>query len=130
MKNILITALVLVANFCSAQVLVNQIDVNKFDYQYLEVWEHYNNANGKFYAMIDYGQIIIAENGNAQRRVNENNGQPKEFNSIVSILNFLHRNGWELVTIKTTGEIDSFIMKRIDKMKPSGEVSTAENNNN
>ncbi len=115
MKNILITVLIFTCHICAAQVYVNNIDVNKFDYQYIEMWEHFNKQNGKFHALIDYGQKNQDRN-NLSFKVNERNGDPKEFNSIVAILNFLHHNGWELITIKSTGGIDSFIMKRIQKM--------------
>ena len=117
MKNILIAVLVFVVNFCSAQIYVNQIDVNKFDYKYLEVWEHYNKQNGKFNAMIDYGQVTSKSDNGASYKVNELNGEPMKFNSTIAMLNFLYKNGWELVGIKTTGEITSYIMKRIDKME-------------
>ncbi len=143
MKNILFIILTLAAINCTAQVYVNNIDVNKFDYQYLEMWEHYNKENGKFYALIDYGQMTGNGGNSVNNRVNHLNGGPMEFNSIVAILNFLYKNGWELVTIKTTGEIDSFMMKRMaghtkSKSKdnntvesnPSSDQSSAEENNN
>jgi chloramphenicol O-acetyltransferase len=128
MKNILIAVLILVANFCAAQVFVNQIDVNKFDYQYLEMWEHYNKQTGKFNALIDYGQNVQKSNNNESIRMNQQNGEPMTFNSIIAILNFLHKNGWELVTIKSTGEFDSFIMRRVPKTENAGnkESGTAE----
>ena len=131
MKNILIAVLILATNYCSAQVYVNQIDVNKFDYQYLEMWEHYNKPNGKFYAMIDYGQNFQKSNNNENFKLNQKNGQPMEFSSVISILNHLHKNGWELLTIKTTGEIDSYIMKRLPKMAKTDmkETNTVENKN-
>jgi hypothetical protein len=116
MKNILIAVLIFVTNFCIAQVYVNQIDVNKFDYQYLEMWEHFDKQTGMFYAMVDYGQNSLRSLNAENLKVNEQNGKPMEFKSVISILNFLYRNGWELVTIKTTGEYDSYIMKRIPKM--------------
>lgn len=129
MKNILIAALIFVANYGTAQVYVNNIDVNKFDYAYVEMWEHYNKQNGKYYALVDYGQVTTTTSNRENFRVNHLNGGPMEFNSIVSILNFLHKNGWELVSIKTTGEIDSYIMKRISEMPKADnkEATTVEN---
>ena len=88
MKNILIAVLILVVNFCSAQIYVNQIDVNKFDYQYLEVWEHFNKQTGKFNAMIDYGQMTSKSDNGASYKVNELNGEPMKFNSTIAMLNF------------------------------------------
>ena len=124
MKNILIAVLIFITNFCTAQVFVNQIDINKFDYQYLEMWEHFDKQTGMFYAMVDYGQNSLRSINAENLKVNEQNGKPKEFKSVISILNFLHKNGWELVTIKTTGEYDSYIMKRIPKMpKPDTKES-------
>lgn len=117
MKNTFIAVLMLATSYCSAQVYVNQIDVNKFDYQYLEVWEHYNKQSEKFYAMIDYGQDAPRSSQGESYKVNEMNGEPKKFNSTISILNFLHKNGWEIVGIKKTGEISSYIMKRSPKME-------------
>ena len=105
------------ANYCTAQIYVNQIDVNKFDYQYLELWEHYNKQTGKFYAMVDYGQDAPKSSLGESYKVNEKNGDVKKFNGTISMLNFMHKNGWEMVGIKTTGEINSYILKRIPKMK-------------
>ena len=143
MKNILIAVMIFVANFCSAQVYVNNIDVNKFDYQYLEMWEHFNKSTGKFYALIDYGQMTNSSSSRESFKVNHLNGNPMEFNSIISILNYLYKNGWELVSIKSTGDIDSYIMKRIQGMnntesknantvesKTTPENKTAEGNDN
>ncbi len=129
MKNILFAVLIFVAHYGTAQVFVNNIDVNKFDYQYLEMWEHYNKQNGKCYALVDYGQITSNSGDRENFKVNHLNGSPMEFNSIVSIFNFLHKNGWELVAIKTTGEIDSYIMKRVSEMAKveNKETTTVEN---
>ncbi len=117
MKNTLIAVLILVANYCTAQIYVNQIDVNKFDYQYLELWEHFNKQSGKFYAMVDYGQDAPKSSHSESYKVDERNGEPKKFNSTIAMLNFMYKNGWELVGIKTTGDISSYILKRIPKMK-------------
>ena len=121
MKNILIAVLVLVANYCTAQIYVNQIDVNKFDYQYLELWEHFNKQSGEFYAMVDYGQDAPKSSQGENYKVSEKNGEPKKFNGTIAMLNFLYKNGWELAGIKTTGEINSYIMKRSPKMGKADE---------
>ena len=34
----------------------------------------------------------------------------------------MYKNGWELVGIKTTGEITSYIMKRMNKMEKEMEI--------
>ena len=130
MKNILIAVLMFVSNYCTAQIYVNQIDVNKFDYQYLELWEHFNKQSGKFYAMVDYGQNATKSDQGGSYKVGERNGEPKKFNSSIAILNFMYKNGWELDGIKTTGDISSYILKRIPKMEKEDEkdAGTAEQN--
>ena len=96
MKNILIAVFMLATTYCTAQVYVNRIDVNKFDYQYLEVWEHFDKQNEKFHAMIDYGQDAPKSGAGANYKVNELSGEPMKFNSTIAILNFLHKNDQNL----------------------------------
>jgi len=90
------------------------------------LWEHFNKQSGKFYAMVDYGQDAPKSSQGENYKVTEKNGEPKKFNGTIAMLNFLYKNGWELVRIKTTGEISSYIMKRTPKMEIPDDVKDPE----
>lgn len=112
MKKILLFVFILTANWASAQIFVNQKNVNATNYQYIEVWEKFNRGTDQFGVMVDYGQDSQSENGNAKLKLHDKKGTKLEFNSIVSILNYFHLNGWELAEMKRTDEVESYLMKR------------------
>lgn len=114
MKKIFLFVFILSANWASAQIFVNQKNVNATNYQYLEVWEKFNRGSEKFSVMVDYGQDTHTDNGRAKLKMHDSKGSFLEFNSVVSILNYFHLNGWELVQVKQTDDIESYLLKRRD----------------
>ena len=116
MKKVFTILLVFASSFCMAQVFVNKVDINTFDYQYIEVWEHYNKRNGKFYAKIDYGQDNQTLEESEHLKMTNATGVVMEFNSVVSILNYLYRNGWKVLETKDTKGYTSYLMERRKSM--------------
>lgn len=112
MKKILLFVFILSTNWCAAQIFVNQKNLNQTNYQYIEVWDKYNKASGKFQVMVDYGQDIASDKKGTRLRMHNSQGGLMEFNSVIAILNFMHLNGWELTATKTTEDIESYILRR------------------
>ncbi len=97
----------------SAQIYVNKVDVNSRPVQYVEVWEKFNKENGKFFAMLDYGQQDdLKDRAGKLLFVTNQEGQYLEFNSMVDALNFMYRNGWEVMHAKASAKVQSYIMKK------------------
>jgi hypothetical protein len=119
MKKLFFFAGFLISNWCMGQIYVNHKNLSTSTEQYVEVWEKYNSASGKFYAMVDYGQDILEEEGGARLKIHDPNKNFLQFNNTIAILNFLHRNGWELIQIKKTANIESYLMQRRKEFMPS-----------
>ncbi|MFT4667865.1 MAG: hypothetical protein ACI9XB_004839 [Gammaproteobacteria bacterium] len=97
----------------SAQVFVNKVDVNSRPVQYVEIWEKFNKENGKILTMLDYGQQDdLKDRAGKLLFVTNQKGQYLEFNSMVDALNFMFRNGWEVMHAKTSAKVQSYILKK------------------
>lgn len=98
----------------SAQIFVNKTDVNLRPVQYIEVWEKYTKGdNNTVFAMLDYGQQDdLNDREGKMLHVTNKDGQYLEFNSMVDVLNFMFRNGWEVLHSKTTAKVQSYILKK------------------
>ncbi len=112
MKKLFFFMCIIASNWCIAQVYVNQKNLSNSNEQYIEVWEKYNQASGKFYAMVDYGQDIIDENDGVRLKIHGPQNNFLQFNNTVAILNYMHLNGWELIQVKKTADIESYLMQR------------------
>ncbi len=112
MKKVFLLTLICCAHWCTAQIIVNQTNLNEGTYQYIEVWEKFNKRTGKFHVMVDYGQDLLSDKDGATLKMYNNNGRQMEFNSVVAILNYFHVNGWELTATKTTDGIESYLLTR------------------
>jgi hypothetical protein len=124
MRNFLILLLFAGVLPASAQVYVNKVDVTYSPVQYIELWEKFNKGNEKLFAMIDYGQQDdLSDEEGRSLVVTNKNGQYLEFNSMVDVLNYMYRNGWEVMHPKTTGDIQSYIMRKRENYV--GQTSTA-----
>ena len=119
----------------SAQIIVNKVDVNDRPLQYIEVWEKFNKDNGKVFALLDYGQQDdLNDKEGMHLFVTNKEGQKLQFNSVVDALNFLYRNGWEVLHVKNTDGIQSYILRKRtdwlaqnDKTSPDTSTSTTQN---
>ena len=97
-----------------AQVFVNKVNINNRNIEYLEIWEKFDQGKKRYVALVDYGQVDDRrqdKNGDLLRVTNKE-GVALEFNSIVHILNYMHRNGWEVLSVNSMGEFESYLMKR------------------
>lgn len=113
MKKLILPILLMVSTISYSQVFVGKVDINQRYLQYVEVWEKPIEANNKFYLMVDYGQMDDPEDSRGQSYIlNNRKGFVMEFNSIVESLNYMYRNGWEVLSAKNIDGYESFIMKR------------------
>ncbi len=114
MRYLSMLTFLLVAGFSQAQVIVNNVNINDRSIEYIEVWDKFDEAKQRYYAMIDYGQMDDRKNdeNGILLRITSEGGLALEFNSSTHILNFLHRNGWELMQVKEMNDYDSYLMRR------------------
>ena len=114
MNKLLIFCILLTGVSVQAQVFVNKVNVSAESIAYLEVWEKYDEQRQSYVAMVDYGQ---KDDRNTDKegyrlRITNEKGAVLDFNGIVHIINYLHKQGWELFHVKTLGKYESYIMRR------------------
>ncbi|MFT7453249.1 MAG: hypothetical protein ACI9VN_003987, partial [Patescibacteria group bacterium] len=67
----------------------------------------------KILTMLDYGQQDdLKDRAGKLLFVTNQKGQYLEFNSMVDALNFMFRNGWEVMHAKTSAKVQSYILKK------------------
>lgn len=100
MKNFILALLVFVSFNAYSQVSVDGVDVNKEDVEYITMTAYLKplTAN-KYGVVIDYGQQMKFAQ---EVRITDKDGKAVTFNGAVHALNFLNKNGWELVEVYTT----------------------------
>ncbi|MEM9920793.1 MAG: hypothetical protein AAF990_22025 [Bacteroidota bacterium] len=127
MRNLLILAFLAFVSVSNAQIYVNKVNINDRDLQYVEVWEKYDNDKKRFMGLLDYGQYDDRKNDKDGKmlRITNEEGLAIEFNGIVHVLNFMYRNGWEVMHVKAVDNYESFIMKRKDPFEI--QISGSEN---
>jgi len=111
MKKLILPFLLFLSTISFGQIFVGNSDINSRPLQYIEIWDKPIKSIGKSYALVDYGQKVDEEN-KASWRISNRNGGPIEFNGIVDVLNYMYRNGWEIVHNKSTDGYESYLMKR------------------
>jgi len=111
MKKLILPLLLLVSTISFGQIYVGKSDINTRYLQYIEIWDKPIKSIGKSYALVDYGQMSDDDNKTSWT-ISNRNGAPLEFNGIVDVLNYMYRNGWEIVHNKNTEGYDSYLMKR------------------
>ena len=111
MKKLILPLLLLVSTISFGQIFVGKTDINNRHLQYIEIWDKPIKSTGKYYALVDYGQISDEDN-NSSWRISNRNGTPIEFNGVVDVLNYMYRNGWEIMHNKSTDGYESYLMKR------------------
>ena len=111
MKKLILPFLLLLSTISFGQIFVGKSDINTRYLQYIEIWDKPIKSIGKSYALVDYGQQSDEDN-KASWRISNRNGFPLEFNGIVDVLNYMYRNGWEIVHNKSTNGYESYLMKR------------------
>lgn len=111
MKKLILPLLLLISTISFGQIYVGKSDINTRYLQYIEIWDKPIKSIEKSYALVDYGQISDDDN-NASWTISNRNGSPLEFNGTVDVLNYMYRNGWEIMHNKTTDGYESYLMKR------------------
>ncbi len=103
----------MITSAASAQIFVDKVNVSERSIQYIELWEKYDRERDKFFALLDYGQQDdVSDKSGKHLFVTNKEGQYIEFNGIVDMLNFMYRNGWEVLHVKTIGDYESYILKK------------------
>lgn len=100
MKKIVLAGLVsLFSTLASAQVLVGGVNINEKDITYCQMIGS-NRAGGLSTTRIwiDYGQPRFAANPFNQPTISGPDGVAIDFPTVMAALNFMTRNGWELVS--------------------------------
>ena len=114
MKKLLLSAFFLLAitSFSRSQVMVDSVDINKLNIQYIEIYSA-SSIGGS--VRINYGQTDSGLTFNFDALVDPESGKP--FRNNIAALNFLYKNGWELIVpkVKTGDEaVASFLLQRRD----------------
>ncbi len=93
----------------SAQVMVGDVDINtNKDVKYIEVF--FGSKGKGVIAYVDYGQPVT---GGGARTILGPDKQQIEFNTNIETLNYLYKNGWEVVTaFVTEGSTTVYLLRR------------------
>lgn len=93
------------AVFASAQVYVDGENINQKDIQYCQLFATNPTLLSRSFAWIDYGQRGHANNWRKTEIAGEDR-KPIIFNSTMDALNFMVRNGWDLVSTAVSADKD------------------------
>ena len=111
MKKLIFLGFFLAMAICSrSQVMVNEVDINKLDIQYIEIYAA-SGIGGS--VRINFGQTTSNLMSFFDPLVDPKDGKP--FRNTIAALNFLYQNGWELVvpSIRSGDETaPSFLLQR------------------
>ena len=92
------------ASVGNTQVVVNEVNINEMDIQYVELIGKSKLNPTKIKVIVDYGQPFSFKS----QAIRGAEGNKAAFNSMIDALNFMDANGWEFVStyvITTTSEI-------------------------
>ncbi len=136
MRNIFCALVMICPMLLSAQVMVNGVNINNKDLEFIEVWDNFNEATNEFNAMIDYGQHDDLKKDKKGNKLKITEGKSfKGFNSVMEMVNFMYANGWEMYHVKKLGGYEeSYIMRKKSngmtryKADPEKEMSVKELN--
>ncbi|MEM8908497.1 MAG: hypothetical protein AAGD05_11670 [Bacteroidota bacterium] len=126
MKNLLLLFFLLWTTLAPAQVYVGQVDINKRYVQYVEIWEKPIDNSDRFYALVDYGQVDNSKDDKMGINLIISNmkGARMEFNGIIDVLNYMYRNGWEVLQVKNLDGYESYVLERREGfVLPAGGMS-------
>lgn len=107
-----------------AQVYVNDVDINKLDIKYLEIVAQQKFLSEKVKITVDYGQ---SRKGLWKCKIKDKNGKTISFQCVIDALNFMYKNGWEYMDIKSISHEERNVYHYLlKKMKESKEVELEE----
>lgn len=101
-KNLLALLISTLSMNCLGQVYVNDVAIDTLNTPYCQLICDLATPLSRATIVIDYGQRFVDVGLNRQK-VTGPNRQPVIFNSPIDALNFMVRNGWELVSSQTIG---------------------------
>ena len=87
---------------CFGQVYVNDVAIDTLNTPYCQLIGSNAGPWVRAHVIIDYGQRYV-DTGLNRQKVTGPDRQPITFNSTVDALNFMIRNGWELVSSQVVG---------------------------
>ena len=96
----------------NSQVIVNEVNINDLDIQYVELVGRSKLNPTKIKVIVDYGQPFSFKS----QAIRGAAGEKAAFNSMIDAMNFMDANGWEFVStyvIATETEITThYILQR------------------
>ncbi len=108
---LLLFPFMLATNAMQSQVLVDSVDINELDIQYILVEIGSPGFANNFRIYVDYGQR--SRINQFERIVSDQNRSTIRFNSPADGLNYLYRRGWEVKDVYAQHEEDgTFLMVR------------------
>jgi aryl-phospho-beta-D-glucosidase BglC (GH1 family) len=99
MKRIVFLLAAFVASFSSYGQTVNGKKLDELDAHYIYIFPTSKNMGGRIFVDVDYGQKIkssLLKESETPRLVGED-GKQMEFNSMMELLNYFFKNGYEYV---------------------------------
>jgi hypothetical protein len=94
MKLFLITLFATLSVYtASAQVVVNEVDINEAGIKYCEIVARQKFLSTKVIILVDYGQPLEWKSP----KIRKKDGKAISFQSVIGALNFMEENGWEYV---------------------------------
>lgn len=105
-----------------AQLIVNRVDINQLDIEYCQLICEYRSLGGKARIYVDYGQANFREGPASELRNFNAEGEPTErFDTVMQAINFVEKQGWEVVSAQVThagsGSSNQFIYLMRKKRK-------------
>ena len=96
MRKIIILFALIITGFSGyTQVIVDDINVNDLDIQYVELRARQKFLSTKVIVNVDYGQKFRLF---VEQSIRSKDGKKLPFNSVIHALNFMDQNGWEYVS--------------------------------
>jgi len=94
-KLFLLASFAFIGMSASAQVIVEETNINDLDVKYVELVGRNKVGFGKIKVIVDYGQELKIFKSQAIRSAD---GTKAAFNSMIDALNFMDANGWDYVS--------------------------------
>lgn len=114
-KLVLVAMLMMYALVGNTQVIINGVNINDLDIEYVELVGRSKLNPTKIKVIVDYGQPFSFKS----QAIRGAEGDKAAFNSMIDALNFMNANGWEFVSnyvIKTETEITTrYILRKKSK---------------
>ena len=112
MKALLMSCLNLLLTLtCFGQVIIDGVTLDTLTTPYCQLSCDNPNSFGRARIRIDYGQRFVDTGFNRQKIGDARNADIR-FNSGIDALNFMARNGWELVKFTTQKETFIYLLRR------------------